>query len=136
MRKIFLAIAILISTISISQNDLFAMNTSCNTNHNSIIFKQPEIYHPIDLKLGKYKYKDPADAKNVGIAILLAGIAFTTASILEGGSQYGTYVNGTGINSNTTTYVTPPFWKQTPRQIMLCAGVALSLTGIITIARN
>jgi hypothetical protein len=135
MKKIFLAIAILISTISLSQNDLFAMNTSHNTNHNSLIFKQPEIYHTIDLKLGKYKYKDPADAKNVGIAILLAGIAFTTASILEGGSQYGTYVN-TGINSTTSTYVTPSFWKQTPRQLMLCAGVALSLTGIITIVRN
>jgi hypothetical protein len=35
-------------------------------------------------------------------------------------------------NSTTSSYVTPPFWKQTPRNIMFVAGVGITITGLIT----
>lgn len=74
------------------------------------------------------KYVDRDERKATFAGIFIAGLAFTTASILEGGYQYGTYVSTPG-NPNSSTYVTPPFWKQTPRQIMFCIGVGFTLTG-------
>jgi hypothetical protein len=73
--------------------------------------------------------------KKAGLCLTFGGVAFTGAAILEGGSQYGTYVNTTPMNmgnSTTSSYVTPPFWKQTPRNIMFVAGVGITITGLIT----
>lgn len=73
--------------------------------------------------------------KDLGIGMTVGGVAFTTAAILEGGYQYGTYVTtyaGTPNTSPKQTYVIPPVWKQTPRNIMFCVGVTLTITGLIT----
>jgi hypothetical protein len=69
------------------------------------------------------------DRKNSFICVFIAGLAFTTASILEGGVGYGTWSNSLSSSSPSSTYVTPPFWKQTPRQIMMVVGVGFTITG-------
>lgn len=95
----------------------FAMSDYSNTNYK------------IDLKLSKKsssRYYDEDEYKKTYLGIFIGGLAFTTAAILEGSYQYGTW-KSTG--PNTATYVTPSFWQQTPRQIMLCVGVGLTLTG-------
>lgn len=82
-------------------------------------------------------YYSNDNKKNAGICLTVAGVAFTGAAILEGGSQYGTYVSTPNNTSKyNTTYVTPPFWKQTPRNIMLVVGVSLTITGLITAASH
>lgn len=73
--------------------------------------------------------------KNTGICLTLGGVSFTTAAILENGAQYGTNIIGTAT-STSTTYVTPPIWKQTPRNIMFVVGIGLTITGLLTIVSN
>lgn len=73
--------------------------------------------------------------RNSGLVMTVGGVAFTTAAILEGGYSYGTNVvtkPATANSSQQVSYVTPPFWKQTPRNIMLVVGVTLTMTGLIT----
>lgn len=73
--------------------------------------------------------------RNSGIVMTVGGVALTTAAILEGGYSYGTNVvtkPSTPTSSQQVSYVTPPFWKQTPRNIMLVVGVTLTMTGLIT----
>jgi hypothetical protein len=83
----------------------------------------------------KYRYSDETK-KNTGIGLTVGGVAFTAAAILEGGYQYGTYVTttpATPTSSPKQTYVTPPFWKQTPRNIMFVVGVSLTITGLFSL---
>lgn len=63
----------------------------------------------IDLKL-KTKYKERSDVKAGGLAVMLAGVAFTTASILESGDV-------------------KIYQGETARQIMLGTGIVLTITG-------
>lgn len=86
-----------------------------------------------------YKYKDPDIKRTGAICALITGISFTGASILEGSSSYGTYVTttpGTATSSPKVTYVTPPFYKQTPRNIMFVVGVSFSIGGLIALAQK
>lgn len=86
-----------------STNDVFAMN----------ITKTQNGFNPmntIDLRLKGPKYQDPDQNKSTGMALLLGGIAFTTAAILESG-DFKIYQG------------------ETARQIMLGVGIGLTLTG-------
>lgn len=69
--------------------------------------------------------------KDAGIALSIGGVAFTTAAIFEGNSNYTTYVNGT--MSTNGTYVTKPLWQQTPRNVVFVVGVGLTITGLLTL---
>ena len=99
------------------------------------IFKSKPVYNlntqKINLKLIMYKDNSSSnDIKTGGLILMVAGVVFTTASILEGNYNYGTWSkNPQPGNSYNQTYKTKPFIQQFPRNIMLVAGVGLTLTG-------
>lgn len=77
--------------------------------------------------------------KNSGICLVVGGVAFTTAALLETGYSYGTNVvtsPSTPTTSQKVSYVTPPFWKQTPRNIMFVVGVTLTISGLFTLGHK
>ncbi len=83
-----------------------------------------------------YKYTTNDVRKNIGGGLIVGGIAFTAAAFIEGGSQYGHFVSVAPTNLNgysTTQFITPPIYKQTPRNIMFCVGFGLTITGLITV---
>lgn len=70
-----------------------------------------------------------------GAGLTIGGVAFTFAAAIEGGQNYGTYQTtspATATSSQKVTYVTPPIWRQTPRNIMFVVGGTLTITGLIT----
>lgn len=76
------------------------------------------------------------DRKNTGICLTVGGVGFTAAALLEGGFSYGTNVvtkPSTPTSSQQVSYVTPPFWQQTPRNIMFVFGCTLTITGLFTV---
>lgn len=85
------------------------------------------------LSFGLYSQKGLIDRpfKEQGICLTIGGVAFTTAAILEGSYQYGTYKDF-GKNSNPE-YVIPPFIQQSPRSTMLIVGLSLTITGLFEI---
>ncbi len=91
----------------------------------SLLLKSNE--HKIDLHLKSNSLRVDDDWKTSGACLLIAGLAFTTAAILEGNANYGTYVNGS--KPFTTTYVTPPLHRQQPRFTMLLVGGGLTIGG-------
>lgn len=111
---------VLLSTIAYSKNDSLSVLTN----------KEPINHKEIKLNLPKsnFYYKDNSSIKAGGACLLIGGLAFTAASIIEGGYQYGTYKTNP---NGSQTYVIPPFMQQTPRQIMLFVGIGLSLSGTI-----
>jgi hypothetical protein len=92
-------------------------------NNKSLLLKSNE--HKINLKLNYLRVD--VDYKSSGACLLLSGIAFTAAALLEGNGNYGTYVNGS--TPYTTTYVTQPFYRQQPRFTMFLVGCGLSIGG-------
>lgn len=74
------------------------------------------------------------DNSQVGLTLTISGVAFTGAAFLETGYMYGTYTAPMGTPN--AQYVIPPFWQQTPRNVMLVVGVGLTATGLITMAVN
>ena len=95
-----------------NERDLLAMNVTFKSSkfNNTVNLTD----NKIDLKL--YKYKDPAEDKSTGVGLLISGIAFTTAAILESG-DFKIYKG------------------ETARQIMLGVGIGLTITGFgITIS--
>lgn len=83
----------------------------------------------IDLKLSMYKDK-PDNRKLNSNIVMIAGLSFITASILEGNYNYGTWSKTpTSSSPYNQTYTTKPFIQQLPRSIMCFTGVALTLTG-------
>ena len=69
---------------------------------------------------------------NEGIVLTVGGVAFTAAAILEGNVAYGTYqVRQTSPTTQSHKYVTPPFLRQTPRNIMFGVGISFSIAGLI-----
>jgi len=83
----------------------------------------------------RYNGGSDVNRKSTGICVTIGGVAFTTAAILEGGYSYGTNVTtspATPTSSAKVSYVIPPVWRQTPRNIMFVAGVGLTITGLIT----
>lgn len=73
-----------------------------------------------------------SNKKTNGLIMLSGGIGFVTASILQSNQTYGTYITSNGMS----TYSTPSFWQQTPRQVMFCVGGTLTITGLITLIAN
>lgn len=77
--------------------------------------------------------------KNTGICLTVGGVGFTAAALLECGSSYGTNVvtkPSTSTASQQVSYVTPPFWQQTPRNIMFVVGCTLTITGLFTLGHK
>lgn len=101
---------------------LLFITFNINAQTTSPVFKKPEKeylfamnspklkYNGFNTKID-FKYKEQNDVKTGGLAMILAGIAFTTASLLESGD--GKISQG-----------------ETARQIMLGTGVVLTITGI------
>ena len=85
----------------------------------------------INLMLPKYKQSNTDDRKLTFAVLLVGGLAFTAASILEGNGNYGTWSHTPNSTSQyNMTYSTKPFIQQTIA-IMFGVGVGLSLTGVI-----
>lgn len=127
MKTILTLFCALLFSVGLSQDLAFAKTT----NHSNSFGYHQDYVPKIDLKLPQQRYIDRSTKKEGFAVLLIAGLAFTTASILEGDAMYSTYKN---TGPYTQTYVTKPFWQQTPRQIMLCVGVGLTLTGTIGLA--
>lgn len=88
-----------------NKNQLFAMNSQFKSSgYNSTSSNKMEV----NMKLPKYKNQD--DVKTGGLILLISGIAFTSASILESG--------------DFTIYE-----GETARQIMLGIGIGMTITG-------
>lgn len=74
---------------------------------------------------------------NASKVLLIGGVAFTAAALLETGYSYGTFVsNQSNATPYNSSYVKKPFWKQTPRNIMLVAGVSFTITGLLTMNKK
>ena len=118
MKYLLIFSFMLITLLSFGQDssnmDVLVMNTSTNFELSKTVAR------PINLNITRYKDYDDK-SRNAYLTVFLAGIAFTTAAALEDNRNYGTWVG--------SNYVIPTFWKQTPRQIMLLAGVGLTITG-------
>lgn len=79
-------------------------------------------------------YRD-GNKTTTGACLTIGGLGFTFAATLEGGQSYGTYQTtspSTPTSSSKVTYVTPPIWRQTPRNIMFVVGGTLTITGLFT----
>lgn len=87
-------------------------------------FKRNDIMNKIDLKLPLYQ--NHQSNKDNGAVLIVAGILFTSAALLEGSQGYST---SKSTNYYTSVTTTPSFWQQTPRQLMVITGVGLTLTG-------
>lgn len=129
MKRLLTVIFVMTTMLSFGQNDVFAMNTSkgnFSTNYN--VEKNTQT---IDLKLKTtMKYRNSEKDRSAGLGLLIAGLAFTTAAILEGNGNYGTWSSTPNSTSQyNQTYTTKPFIQQTPRQIMLFVGIGFTLTG-------
>lgn len=79
--------------------------------------KSPIKTQSIDLKLVPNLYMEPNKMRTTGIAVILGGIAFTTAAILESG-DFKIYQG------------------ETSRQIMLGVGIGLTITGGVISIKN
>ena len=142
MRKLLTVLLLTITFLGYSQTDSTRriFNTTSTTLAYAInmprtqVYYKPTPYINLNLKTSRDKF-NPEDRKKTFAVVFLAGLAFTTASILEGDYNYGTYQQNPN-GGYSTTYVTKPFWQQTPRQIMLCVGIGFTLVGGIGMASN
>ena len=128
MKRLLTVIFVMATMLSFGQNDVFAMNT---TKRNFDTDYNVRSTQTIDLKLKTTtKYRNSEKDRSAGIGLFIAGIAFTTAAILEGNGNYGTWSSTPNSTSQyNQTYTTKPFMQQTPRQIMLFVGIGFTLTG-------
>ena len=123
MKNILIFISLLVGELTFSQNTYLCMNTPKTT---TVVKYTPQV------NLNLKTYHTEKNDKGAYVCLLLSGLAFTAASILENDYNYGTWKkNPQPGNPYNQTYVTQPFWQQTPRQIMLCVGVGFTLTGVI-----
>jgi hypothetical protein len=121
MKKLLIFIFVISSLLSFSQTGFFKNDYKGSINTSNQF---------IDLKLPTKKFHSVEDTRTGGIALIIAGIAFTTASILEGNGNYGTWKSSPNSTSKyNQTYTTKPFMQQTPRQIMLFVGIGLTISG-------
>lgn len=125
MKRLLTLIFVMTTMLSFGQNDVFAMNTTKRNFNTYNVGSQT-----IDLKLKTTKYRNSEKDRSAGVGLLIAGLAFTTAAILEGNGNYGTWTSTPNSTSQyNQTYTTKPFMQQTPRQIMLFVGIGFTLTG-------
>jgi hypothetical protein len=142
MKKLLTVLLLTITFLSYSQTDSkdrIFQNTSKTLAYainmpRTQVYYQPTPYINLNLNMSKDKF-NPEDRKRAFAVLFLSGLAFTTAAILEGDYRQGTYQSSPNKNSNyNSTYVTKPFWQQTPRQIMLCVGIGFTLVGGVGMA--
>ena len=143
MKTILTILLLLTFRLGFSQQDTTKTNPLiCSSDNKSALYyiNKPNFYN--------YFHTSPAWNMNYAIQngrtydinskegfsiLLIGGVAFTTAALLEGSGSYGTW-NSTG-NGYHQTYTTKPFLQQTPRNIMFFTGIGLSLTGIIGLCK-
>ena len=134
MKQLLLTILItLVTHIGSSQDSI---TNEKNLTTLEYVFTTPNInsvyevipYNNINLHLNKNMTYNDFNPKSGFFCLFIAGLAFTTAAILEGTVNYGTWQPIPG-SPGRSTYVVQNFWSQTPRQIMLCVGIGFTLVG-------
>ena len=135
MKTIITALFISIASIAFSKG-----NDSIFDIKSPILFSKSNFNYntqKINLKMSMYKESSSSDRRTTGLVLLFAGVAFTTASILENEDAYGTWTkNPQPGNPYNQTYTTKPFIQQFPRNIMLFVGIGFTLTGTGIIINN
>lgn len=140
MKNIVSLVLILVSSLVFSQTDSTYRNLRVTSTTLAYAVNMPraQIYYQpspyVNLRINTINTSnnryDSDDRKKAFTVLFLSGLAFTTAAILEGDYNYGTYRPSPNTTSGyNTTYTTKSFWQQTPRQIMLCVGVGFTLVG-------
>lgn len=124
MKKLLTLIFVMTTMLSFGQNGLLAMNMT----KSDFIHKSEFNAQSVNLRMPKYR--NESKDRSAGVGLIIAGLAFTTAAILEGNGNYGTWTSSPNSTSSyNQTYTTKPFMQQTPRQIMLFVGVGLTISG-------
>lgn len=116
----------LVSSLTYSQTDSTYRNLriTSTTLVYAINMPRPQVYYQptpyINLNLGLKNgiYGRDIDSKTTFTVLFVSGLAFTAASLLEDPYSYDS------------------FWQQTPRQIMFCVGVGLTLGGGIGMIKS
>jgi hypothetical protein len=76
-----------------------------------------------------YGYSN-SSKKELGAAMIVGGVGLSAAMILEDAHSYGTYNQTT---KNSVTYVTPPFYKQFPKNVFFVVGIGFTITGLLSL---
>lgn len=88
----------------------------------------------LTLCLNAQKNYSSSDRKDLGIGMTVGGIALTGALFLEDTHTYGTYTpNPNNNNTYSQTYVTPPIYKQFPKNVFIVAGVTITIIGLFNL---
>jgi len=76
-----------------------------------------------------YGYSN-SDKKELGAGLIIGGVSLSTAMVLESQSSYGTYNQ---VTKNSVNYVTPPFYKQFPKNVFFVVGIGFTITGLFSL---
>ena len=128
MKTIITALFISIASIAFAKGN----DSICDVKSKILLPKSNFNFNTQKINLNIVKYKDNSSDDKItsGLIFLIAGVAFTTASILENEDAYGTWTkNPQPGNPYNQTYTTKPFIQQFPRNIMLVVGIGFTLTG-------
>lgn len=128
MKTIITALFISIASIAFSKGN----DSICDVKSKILLPKSNFNFNTQKINLNIVKYKDNSSDDKItsGLIFLIAGVAFTTASILENEDAYGTWTkNPQPGNPYNQTWTTKPFIQQFPRNIMLVVGIGFTLTG-------
>jgi len=124
MKKTLTVFLILISGVIFGQADRNLYASVANVQINE------PTYTNVNLSLSNSSVRHKDNYRTSLVAILIAGAAFTTVSILENGRAFGTYYSDPQPgNPKNINYRVQNFWTQTPRQLVFCVGVGLTLAG-------
>jgi hypothetical protein len=128
MKTIITALFISISSIAFAKGN----DSICDVKSKILLPKSNFNFNTQKINLNIVKYKDNSSDDKItsGLILLIAGVAFTTASIIENEDAYGTWTkNPQPGNPYNQTWTTKPFIQQFPRNIMLVVGIGFTLTG-------
>lgn len=128
MKTIITALFISIASIAFAKGN----DSICDVKSKILLPKSNFNFNTQKINLNIVKYKDNSSDDKItsGLILLIAGVAFTTASILENEDAYGTWTkNPQPGNPYNQTWTTKPFIQQFPRNIMLVVGIGFTLTG-------
>ena len=128
MKTIITALFISIASIAFAKGN----DSICDVKSKILLPKSNFNFNTQKINLNIVKYKDNSSDDKItsGLILLIAGVAFTTASILENEDAYGTWTkNPQPGNPYNQTWTTKPFIQQFPRNIMLFVGIGFTLTG-------
>jgi len=107
---------------------LFILLLTSNLSYAQI---ESPVYYP-EPNLNIKHHHDYYDyGRSTYIIVFMAGLATTTAAILDGHYQYG--VSQSNPYNNFNNYY---FWRQTTRQMMFCGGIGFMSIGFRGMLRN